>query len=177
MAPLRFFRVEALRTMLESDPSDEKKYMDVRLLQILRRLESDTDVVRWDNGRNAYVTASVVRKVMNQVNRMEDEAQFQQSHQRALEMYWDLADRYPENSPVYLAEIFFHQAMLDRLQKTSTEQQANLQHILARANELAVDQRMILPKRIEGDVELEELLSKEMYQDIKRQLEALLPES
>lgn len=174
VAPLRFYRLEAVRFMLEADTESEKKYPDVRLLQILRHLESETDVVWWDNGRNAYVTAPVVRRVLNQVLRLENESQFRRLHQQALAMYWELTARYPENSPVYLAEICFHQAILDRLQETPPAQLTDFQRVLNQAKTLSLDKRMILPRRIAEDTELADLLPAEQYRQIKTELQELL---
>lgn len=177
LSPLRFYRVEALRIMLESDPNDEKKYVDVRLLQILRRLESETDVVWWDNGRNAYITVSVIRRIMNQVNRLKDKAQFIQNHLSALAMYWDLVERFPENRSIYLAEICFHQATVDQSQSIHPKTVTDFKRILTSARNLPLDKRMILPNQIETDIELEDILSEKQYQNVKRQLQALLPSS
>lgn len=173
VAPLRFYRLEALRFMLEAASENDKRYQDVRLLQILRRFEAETEVVWWDNGRNAYITAPVVRNVMNQLMRLKDEAQFRRSHELALAMYWDLTERYPENSPIYLAEICYHQAVLDQLHQPPAKKLTNLGRIKLVAKKVEPDKRMILPKQIEADKELEDLLPEETYQYLLSQLQTL----
>lgn len=174
LSVLRFYRTEALRYMLHVNQLKPSQPADVQLLSILRQLDETTEIVWWEDSKNGYITAPVLRKVINQLWRLEDEKLFIARHQRALDLYWQWVEQYPENRPIYLVEICYHQASIDQAQKPGVSALSNLEKILETAQRLEVDKRLILPEKLKKDDELQQLLSPATFQELIEQIEAIM---
>lgn len=54
----------------------------------------------------------VARRIINQIQRMQNLEQYRQQHQQAVDMYWEWAGEYPYASEDYILEIWFHLASI-----------------------------------------------------------------
>jgi hypothetical protein len=109
LAPLRFYRLEALRYMLVSKNGD-KVQPDGYYLGVLRNL-AQTEVVWWDRAKKAYVTGEIIRKLINRRMWLEPNRElFLIQHRKAVEMYWEWAYRFSEACEDFIIELWFHQA-------------------------------------------------------------------
>lgn len=166
LSVLRFYRTEALRYMLQVNQLKPSQPADVQLLSILRQLDETTEIVWWEDSKNGYITAPVLRKVINQLWLLEDEKLFIARHQQALDLYWHWVEQYPENRPIYLVEICYHQASIDRLKRPDAALLTDLAKVVAYAERLEMDKFVILLNKLQQDIELQQILPPEQYQEL-----------
>lgn len=173
LSVLRFYRTEALRYMLQVNQLKPNQPADVQLLFILRQLDETTEIVWWEDSKNGYITAPVLRKVMNQLWRLEDENLFITRHQQALDLYWYWVEQYPENRPIYLVEICYHQASIDRIKHPDAASLTDLARIIAFAERLEMDKFVILSNRLQQDRELQQILPTGLFQELTTKIEQM----
>lgn len=113
LLPLRRYRTDALRWMIETLSNPYLKQLNnFQLLRVLRELDQTLDIVWWDSNKGEYVTEASVRRVFEQIKRLQDEAEYVALHEAALGFYQDKAEKYPRTSTDSLVEATFHQAIL-----------------------------------------------------------------
>ncbi|MCZ7672534.1 MAG: hypothetical protein M5U34_38090 [Chloroflexi bacterium] len=177
LSVLRFYRTEALRYMIQANHLMANQPTDVQLLTILRELSSMTEVVWWEDSKNGYITAPVLRRIINQLWRMEDgETQFIDRHQQALDLYWSWVDQYPENRAIYLVEICYHQASMDQVEHPGADSLTDLEKVVEMAKRLELDKRVIVFEKLGRDEELQQILTPESYQELIDEIEKTLIE-
>lgn len=177
LSVLRFYRTEALRYMIQANHLMANQPTDVQLLTILRELSSMTEVVWWEDSKNGYITAPVLRRIINQLWRMEDgETQFIDRHQQALDLYWSWVDQYPENRAIYLVEICYHQASMDQVEHPGAASLTDLEKVVEMAKRLELDKRVIVFEKLGRDEELQQILTPESYQELIDEIEKTLIE-
>ncbi len=165
LSPLRFYRLEALKFMLIQENANSKQKSDGYYLGILRDLEQKTEVVWWDRKQRAYVTSTVIRKLVNKKLLLEGEgAEYIKQHTHALKMYWSWAKKYPEASEDFVLEILFHLASLWNESVDNQELVEEAKRSLEFAyKHLSIERLLILHKQMEGDKELLDLLPKSLH--------------
>lgn len=175
VAPLRFYRLEAMRYMLAMQKPEFEAQPDSLFLQFLRDLDQETEIVWWDRGRRAYVTSEVVRRLLNRVRYLEATQEYISAHSHALRMYSQWMSESPKTSDEFIIEILFHHASICELKKDVQ----CLREETAKALEFARDNLnteriLVLQKQIEGDSELLELYSDELREELLDTVENLL---
>jgi hypothetical protein len=105
LAPLRQYRVEALRLMCQFLSA---ALSDSYCLRVLQTLGSYSEVVRWDRNLRAYTTDTTVRRIINQRQILEDPRAYATQHRRAHDMYQDWASQSPMVSEDFIVEMMFH---------------------------------------------------------------------
>jgi hypothetical protein len=175
VAPLRFYRLEAMRYMLGKQNSDVQREPDSHILQFLRDLDQETEIVWWDRGHRAYVTSEVVRKLIDRANYIQDAQAYITSHNHAITMYWDWAKDSPKTSDEFIIEILFHEASICEVSNDLICLQSKFVEVLdfARDN-LGSERLLVFQKQIEGDSELLDLLPEKLRGEIVHRLEDLL---
>jgi hypothetical protein len=146
LTPLRFYRTQAVAFMLPR----RLQQPELILFRKLQDMAEETDVVWWDDSKNGYVTALVLRQVMNLILYLTNREQYIEQHEQAMKLYWQWANKYPENSAIYLTEICFHQAMLDQIAESPVSSLTDMAKIVEFFTdlEIEIDARMILPKKL-----------------------------
>ncbi len=72
IAPLRFYRLEALRFMLTEQHVEGGERPDGHYLNIVRELDQAAEIAWWHRQSRAYVTSEVVRRLVNRRQLLED---------------------------------------------------------------------------------------------------------
>ncbi len=177
VASLRFYRLEAMRSMLTTKSNKTNKHPDGYYLNLVRDLDQETDVVWWDRERRAYVTSEVVRKLINRRQLLENKKEYISSHENALEMYrlWTIEN--PRTSEEFIVEMLFHYASLFEVTKKVSELRSNFNEILHLISKLTSDRMLILQKQVDGDRELLDLLPEKLYDEFRQKIETLLKTS
>lgn len=173
VAPLRFYRLEALRNMLAE--YGDGRHADGHYHQILRDLDQQTEVVWWERERRAYVTSDVVRQVMSRRQLLADRELYQRRHNVALQMYRRMVNTFPQASEEFIIEILFHLACLfldhgdvDLLKQQSLEQ-------LAFADQyLNLERLDILQQQLAGDREIFDLVPAQVHELLSQRLSSLI---
>ncbi len=170
LSPLRFFRIEAVRYMMqEVDPSE---HPDLHYLGMLRDLDREADFVWWDRERRAYVTSPIVRRVMNRRHCL-DEARrdrYVAQHRRAWSMYHQWIKQFPRTGEEYLGELWFHQASIHLALQDQAQLQQGIQSTLGLLDTLRPAGLHALQQQFEEDRELHDLLPKAQNELIRRAL-------
>jgi hypothetical protein len=175
VAPLRFYRLEAMRYMLAKQNQTFQSEPDSLYLQYVRDLDQETEIVWWDRGRRAYVTSQVVRKLINRAKFLESRTDYISSHNHALEMYWQWAKEAPKTSDEFIIEILFHHANICEAQKDDRCLQQETEKVLEFARDnLNAERILVLQKQIEGDNELLEMYSNELRDELIGRVDSLL---
>lgn len=175
VAPLRFFRLEAMRQMLISQDQKYKSDPEGYFLQLVRDLDQETEIVWWDREKRAYVTSEVVRKLINRTQYLESPQEYISSHDRALEMYRQWAKDSPKTSDEFIIEILFHHASICEAKKDVSCLQSETDKALEFARDnLSTDRILALQKQIEGDMELLDLFPDGEREDLLGKVETLL---
>lgn len=174
VAPLRFYRLEAMRFMLTIGNKKSKNQPDGHYLDLVRDLDQETDMVWWDRERRAYVTSEVVRKLINRRRLLENQKEFISSHENALEMYRLWTNEAPRTSEEFIVEMLFHYASLFEVTKNVSRLRSSFKDVLQLAGKLTAERMLILQKQIGGDRELIDLLPEKLYTDLCQQVESLL---
>ena len=163
LAPPRFYRMEALLVMLEKLRPSQGEPTGVALFGELRRL-SDTEVVWWAEEKNAYITAPILRQVINHRQLLSESNKFRRQHRFALNMYQEWAKTYPESKPAYLPEILYHQRMLDLTGESESESLTDLDRFVELISKMEPEDRKALEERLEPDREFRRLLTPRSYE-------------
>ena len=175
VAPLRSYRLEALRFMIE-EPNGAVA-SDGHYMRKLRELDQKTTIVWWSREHKAYITDDIVRRVVNYKQLLVDRAAYERQHQRAIDMYWRWARKYSETSEDFLIEIWFHAACLYQFHHDSHKLQEEIENTLGFAREfLQLDRFIILKQQIDNkqrqfDYELCDLLPESTYRYLTKELE------
>ncbi len=181
--PLRFYRSEALRDMrIQQQISEGQQPEDlpgVYYLNLLKRLEFESDVVWWDEIRRADVTSPIVRQLIRQNLRFgPEQTKYIQAHRTALQLYWQSAEEFPRVCEDFILEIWFHLANIhleskepNKWDKFKAEFQETLTFIRENLN---FDRRSILKRLYDRDQELESLLPSEILEHILKELKNTL---
>ena len=157
VAPLRFYRLEALRKML-ANSGDGAYHADGYYHQILRELDQQTEVVWWERERRAYVTSDVVRQVMSRRQLLADREGYMQRHSMALGMYRGWVNTFPQASEEFIVEILFHLTCLYLAHSNVEQLQSEVDQQLDFANQyLNLERFHILQQQLDGDREIFDL--------------------
>lgn len=167
--PLRYYRTQALRNMLEKQ-NYYGDTSDVFLLRTLRKLDKESHLVWWDDHQNAYVTALAARRILNRRLQIEKPAKFVKLHTIALEMYQNWAREYETSLPAYFPELLFHEATIYKAQNLVPDSKIEPAGYIKMVNEMGIDNRDILHRRLEQDTELQSLVP-ELFNKIFSHLE------
>jgi hypothetical protein len=97
---------------------------------------------------------------------LEDENLFTNRHQQALDLYWYWVEQYPENRPIYLVEICYHQASIDCIKHPDAASLTDLARIIAFAERLEMDKFVILSNKLQQDIELQQILPTGLFQEL-----------
>lgn len=171
LAPLRFYRVEALQWMLERR-SGATDYSEVDCYNTLLDLDEETDIVWWNRALRAYETSTIIRRVLNQRTFIEDRDGYIAQHRQAQTMYWEWAEKYRDASEDFLVEVVFHQASVYSATNDPNELQASIDKALEFARSyLTLDRFIILRRQIKGDDELLDQLPVKMRDYMLQTLE------
>lgn len=111
--PLRHFTVSFIDAEYEQKPGGY--YLDA-----IRDMQ-DTTLVQWNSAAGGYALDPVVRKIMAKNLSMRDPAEFQQRHQKAVELYDNWIKQFPRNATGFLIERTFHRNWALRDGKTQRE--------------------------------------------------------
>lgn len=179
--PLRFYRMEALHSMLNPKKEASKSQPDIYYLRILRRFDAETNVVWWDFQHRAYVTSPVIRQLIDRKtqlkSRIKQSSDYVDAHLSAYHMYEELADQARHISEDYLIEMLYHMACLYAADEDKASLTTRLEYVLnfAQAN-LAAEHLLILQQQFAGDHELRDLLPETEVALFSRKLEEQLQE-
>lgn len=175
VAPLRFYRLEALRFMLTGQSAPERP--EVYYLRLLRQLDQKTHVVWWNHDRRAYVTSEVVRHLMNRRQFLENQNVYVDRHQLACDMYWNWVREYPQASEDFIIEIWFHLAHIYLVKKDPDWLRQEALAALRFASErLKPDRLMVLSNILApGDQELLDLLPNSLVAELQKITEKFSP--
>jgi hypothetical protein len=168
--PLRYYRTQALRVMLEETVNYSGDTSDVLLLRALRKLDKKTHLVWWDDQQNAYVTALAARQILNRRLQIEDPAKFETLHAFALEMYREWARDYPASLPAYFPELLFHEVTIIKAQNLVPDNKIESANYITMLDQMSIDNCDILHRRLKKDKELQSLIPK-LYKKILTHLE------
>jgi len=167
---LRYFRLEALRYMLES--GDKKS--DVYYLGLLRRMEGESNVIVWDRKQRAYVINQIVRQVINRHQLLRDRRyhslEYQTAHQRALEMYTKWAQSTPATSEDLILEIWYHLASLYWINQDQSYLDTITEYLEFAGKNLTNERFLILEEQFKRDAELRQILPGHLEHSITQQL-------
>lgn len=156
--PLRSYRTQALRKMLVGTANYYGDISDVFLLRTLRKLDKQSHLVWWDDQQNAYVTALAARKILNRRLQIEEPTKFLKLHTFALEMYREWANEYKTSLPAYFPELLFHEATIHKAKNLVPDNTIELAGYITMVDEMSIDNRDILHRRLETDTELQSLI-------------------
>lgn len=204
LAPLRYFRFEAVKYMLSKRGEEDKSlgfYDD-----ILREL-AQTELVWWHKEHRAYVMDEVARRIINQIQRMQNLEQYRQQHQQAVDMYWEWAGEYPYASEDYILEIWFHLASIyatamdkhlspeeqrenerslwNKLEESVAFIQENLSYgrlrilenqLFKPADIITDDEGAGVGEHVDGDTELRDMLPPSISEKLARELSMVIKE-
>lgn len=171
VAPLRFYRLEALRSMLAEQERGGGDHADGYYHQILRDLDQNTEVVWWDRERRAYVTSEVVRQVMSRRQLLDSSERYMGRHRSAVAMYRRLAEAFPQTSEDFIVEILFHQTCLYLAHGNVAQLQHDTEEQLDFATQhLNLERFHILQQQLEGDREIFDLAPEEVRGQLVREL-------
>lgn len=168
--PLRFYRVEALRFLAKKQPEESVP----NYLQLLRRLESETEVVLWNGLRRAWMTDEMVRRLINRRRFLSNHRTFKQQHKQAHNLYWQWAKEYPAASEDFILEIWFHLANIYQADANAEWLRTNVYEAFdfGRQNMASSEDRLIvLQRQFQHDHELQELLPEELRNSLIADLE------
>jgi hypothetical protein len=173
LSAMRFYRVEALRFLAESRPK-QALLIEGNYLRLLRRLENETEVVRWSGERRAWVTDGVVRRLINRRQFLANQRQFKKQHKQAQALYWKWAEAYPTTSEDFILEIWFHLANIYQADGNAERLQAGVYEALQFALKHmsgSEDRLVVLHRQFQHDQELQELLPAELRDSLAHDLE------
>ncbi|MCA9897708.1 MAG: hypothetical protein H6654_10310 [Ardenticatenaceae bacterium] len=173
VAPLRYYRSQALRLMLEKTTDYSDDTSDVFLLRALRKLDKKSHLVWWDDHHNAYVTAVAARRILNRHLQIENPTRFIELHSFALEMYREWAKEFQTSMPAYFPELLFHEATIYKSQRLEPDNKITVQNYLNLLDTMSPDNLDILQRRLNKDEELQDLVPK-LYKQLLLHLEQLL---
>lgn len=175
ISPLRFYRMESLRSMLTKQEPGVTPQPDLYYLNILRALDQQTEVVWWDRERRAYATNEIVRQVINRRWLLADSENYAVQHRQVVELYWGWARDYPEASEDLVLEIWFHLANLYLVHRNPARLRSEIDEAFDFAQAyLTSDRLLILLKQLEGDHELLDLLPDDLQAHLVQALEQSL---
>ncbi len=158
--PLRYYRTQALRIMLEGTATYSEDTSDLFLLRALRKLDKKSHLVWWDDHQNAYVTALAARRILNRRLQIENLTEFVNLHAFALDMYKGWARDYPASMPAYYPELLFHEATIHKSQNLEPDKKLVAKEFISMMDEMSIDNRDILQRRLKKDKELQTLIPK-----------------
>lgn len=171
---LRFYRVDALRSMLSSLDAKQGLYPDTYYLKALRELDQQTEVVWWDREQRAYITSETVRQVITRRIQLQQPGLYERRHLAAIDLYWKWANEYPWTSEDFLIEIIFHEASIYTMNQNSKSFWKTIEEILNFIQlNLNTDHKLVMQKQLEGDQEIEDLLREEFF-ELKNKIGELL---
>lgn len=175
ISALRFYRLDGVRHMLKLQGETERPYS--YYLKLTRKLVQETEYVWWNRDRRAYITSRVVRSLLNQQQILIAPDLFVRQHQKAVEMYQEWVDKYPEASEDFILEIWFHWASIFSLngEKETLENQLRMSLNVALEN-LSFDRANTLFNQFKTDEELRDLLPEPLFLALSRQLADALAE-
>jgi hypothetical protein len=173
IAPLRFYRLEAMRYMLSNSQQAEIQ-PDSYYLKILHELDQKTEIVWWSHPHRSYVTDEIIRRVINRRQQLEDREKFIEWHQHAHAMYREWIEKYKEASEDFIVEAWFHLANIYLATENEAELLTKVEELIRFAKEnLSPDRLLVLRKSLEednGDKEMLELIPDNLCQMIRKQL-------
>jgi hypothetical protein len=170
LSPLRFFRLEAVRYMMqEVDPTE---HPDTYYLGMLRDLDRNADFIWWDRERRAYVASPIVRRVMNRRHCLDESRRerYVGQHRRAFGMYRQWIKQFPRTCEDYLSELWFHLASIHLAIQDQAQLQQSIQSTLALLDMLRPAGLHALQQQFEADRELHDLLPDAQSDLIRRSL-------
>lgn len=170
IATVRYFRPETLKEILRSENNNEQP--DGYYLRLARSLDQMTDVVRWDREYRGYALNEDIRRLMDRKTLLEDKNLYLDRHQRALEIYWKLAKENRRSGAEFIREIWFQAASI----YVANEDALLLKHQIDKSIEFAHhnfsygDEIVILSNEFEADVELKDILPRNVENSISSRL-------
>jgi len=180
ISPLRFYRLEALRSMLVAQGLESPDRPDGYYLNILRGLDQKTEIVWWDRKRRAYVTSIVIRQLIGRRQLIEDPSAYISRQQRAIEMYWALVREYPKASEDFIGEIWFHLGSLQMATHDIQGLRKKVFEALAFARDNLNRDRLLVVQQIfderDPDRELLDLLPDNLRRELVKELDRLVNE-
>ncbi len=168
LSPLRFFRLEAVRYMMQD--VDPIEHPDLHYLEMLRDLDRHADFVWWDRERRAYVASPIVRRVMNRRHCLDESRRdrYVAQHRRAFAMYRQWIRQFPRTCEEYLSELWFHLASIHLAIQDQAQLQQSIQSTLALVDMLRPAGLHSLQQQFEADRELHDLLPEAQNDMIRR---------
>lgn len=174
--PLRFYRIETLREMLEAQPNRPADLSDVTLLQGLRELDREADFVWWSD-RGEYTTDPTVRAVIEQRLLINDREKFINQHEQAIELYKNRAEEFKVNSAYYLIEWLYHEALLKRVHNEALTMDSDIlstiRAYMTDDDGLSINNRNVLCKQLDKDDELRRIIPEGLFNKFLAELNAL----
>lgn len=176
--PLRFYRTESLRYIMEkTEAYAPSATRDIRLLRALREMHRDVHIVWWSSAQRGYVTDPVARAILEQLRRLEDKSKYIAQHNIALNMYKERTNKYKETSIRFLIEICYHDACLNH-HRDGKEILTEWDYVrsIAKAH-LLLDDVLALQQELtshDGDEELQRLLPDNLKGKIAAELEEII---
>lgn len=147
--PLRAYRMEALRFMLnEADQDWYQEWTDGDYLRTLRELDQ-TEIVWWNRDRRAYTTDYIARRIINQRQLLQDPNIFVQWHQRAFSLYTQWAEEHPTTSEDFILEAWFHLANIWQAKPQDATIIQQFSGTLDIARQLTIDRKLVIQEQLE----------------------------
>lgn len=171
LAPLRFFRLEALRAILIAHEQPTERRSDGYYLNLLRAIEQ-TEVVWWERARRAYVTSEIIRKLMNRRQRLEEPTTYARQHQQAVDMYWEWVEACPEACEDFVLEIWFHLTCLMEMDDDRARLRNQAHAVLQRVGpHLDSEHLLIFQNQLASDRELLDMLPDNLHTELSAAIE------
>lgn len=179
--PLRFYRIETLREMLEAQAERPSDLSDVTLLQGLRELDREADFVWWSD-RGEYTTDPTVRAVIEQRLLIDNREKFIGQHKQAITLYKNRAEEFKVNSAYYLIEWLYHEALLQKANNRTLTMESSILSTIKKfmrdtKDGLSADNQNLLCNQLEKDDELRQLIPEELFNEFLAELNALALEN
>lgn len=175
IAPLRFYRIEALRFMLTEQQMVAEEQPDGFYLSMMRDLSEMTDLIWWDRRSRAYMISEVARQVINRRQLLEDQHAFAASHRQASQMYWGWMRQFVRTGEEYALEILFHLACLYQVDRDEQYLYAEIKKVLDFVRQhFSIQHVLLFQNLVNVDTELADLFPKDVLADLFRQIEQML---
>jgi hypothetical protein len=147
--PLRVYRMEALRFMLERESAEKYgAWREGDYLRTLRDLDQ-TEIVWWNKERRAYTTDDIARRIINQRQSLADKEEFVRWHRNAVNLYLQWANEHKATSEEFILEAWFHLANIHEVNSDWPELLISFEKTLDIARQLNTDRKLVIIEQLE----------------------------
>ncbi|MCP4349887.1 MAG: toll/interleukin-1 receptor domain-containing protein [Desulfobacterales bacterium] len=176
LAAIRQFDVTILQEILSNFTiyfKETKSY-----LKVIGQL-TETSLVEWDFRRKGYVLDEIIRHILSQYMRLNEQKLYLEIIEAAADIYKTYIKEVNENRSIYVIERLFHQATINDIRKQMKLEIINnpykeledcLEEYYNESNErlkFAYNATIQLYEELKQDMELEKILTKEEFEQLR----------